>query len=76
MKFSIKNFCSKCDKIRKTFTEEIHSGKLFLCSESYKQMFRSIKVNILKSKVLLTVTAIVWKTSRLWGFKQVVLTPI
>ena len=32
MKFSIKDFFSKCDQIR-TFTEEILNGKLhFLCS--------------------------------------------
>ena len=36
MKFSIKDFFSKCDQIRRlvTFTEEILNGKLhFLCSE-------------------------------------------
>ena len=40
MRFSIKDFFSKCDQIRKktadlvTFTEELHNGKLhFLCSE-------------------------------------------
>ena len=36
MKFSIKDFFSKCDQIRRvTFTEEILNGKLhFLCSVS------------------------------------------
>ena len=38
MKFSIKDFFSKCDQIRRdlvTFTEEILNGKLyFLCSEN------------------------------------------
>ena len=38
MKFSIKNFFSKCEEI--TFTEEILNGKLqFLCSEQYKHWF-------------------------------------
>ena len=33
MKFSIKDFFSKCDQIRVTFTEEIINGKFhFLCS--------------------------------------------
>ena len=33
MKFSIKDFLSKCDQIRRLFTAEILDGKLhFLCS--------------------------------------------
>ena len=43
MKFSIKDFFSKCDQIHSkcdqmvTFTEEIPNGKLlFLCSESFE----------------------------------------
>ena len=36
MKFSSKDFFSKCDQILVTFTEEILNGKLhFLCSENY-----------------------------------------
>ena len=31
MKFSIKDFFSKCDQIQVTFTEEILNGKLHLC---------------------------------------------
>ena len=39
--------------------------------ERVKQMVRSIIPKVLKSKVLLIVTAVFWKTSRLWGLKQV-----
>ena len=36
MKFSIKDFFSKCDQIRRKLTEEILNGKLhFLCSVSH-----------------------------------------
>ena len=45
MKFSIKDFFSKCDQIRRkhaglvTFTEEILNGKLhFLYSEKYLEL--------------------------------------
>ena len=31
MKFSIKDFFSKCDQIQVTFTEEILNGKLHFC---------------------------------------------
>ena len=41
MKFSIKDFLSKCDQIRRTldlvtFTEEIVNGTYFLCSDCPK----------------------------------------
>ena len=46
MKFSIKDFFSKCDQIRKnttdliTFTEEIVNGELhFLCSNTQPEVF-------------------------------------
>ena len=42
MKFSIKDFVSNCDQIKK-FTEEILNGKLhFLCSESYENSYMSL----------------------------------
>ena len=39
MKFSIKYFFSKCDQIRSfqsIFTEEIYTGKVYLCSGYFK----------------------------------------
>ena len=42
MKFSIKDFFSKCDQI--TFTEEILNGKLhFLCSDSIMKLSRQFR---------------------------------
>ena len=39
MTFSIKDFLSKCDQIRRTFTEEIPNGKLhFLCSDANSEI--------------------------------------
>ena len=35
LKFSIKDFCSKCDLV--TFTEEILNGKLHFCAEKAGQ---------------------------------------
>ena len=60
MKFSIKDFFSKCDQIRTadlvTVTEEILNGKLhFLCSVSinvHLKMNRFLKVNTVKSGTL------------------------
>ena len=39
-------------------------------------MIKSIIPKTVKSKVLLIVTAIVWKTSLLWGLKQVFVTTV
>ena len=45
MKFSIKDFFSKCDQI--TFTEEILNGKLyFLCNENPAKPSGVIKKNV------------------------------
>ena len=42
-----------------------------MIKEDYKQMERSVIPKILRSKVLLKDTVVVWKVIRFWGLEQV-----
>ena len=52
MKFSIKDFFTKCDQIRRKFIEEIVNGKLhFLCSVNLSD---KIALGVLNQLAILT----------------------